>query len=73
MVIDTARLTLGLAILFGGLFIILTALVYWLTDRKFWKSVGVVAATYAICGALVFFIVAMVAWSFDKSIWEVLT
>lgn len=71
--IDTARLTIGLMILFGGLFVILTVIVYWLCDRQFWKSLGVVAATYAICGALVFFIVAMVAWSFDKSIWGVLT
>ncbi len=71
--IDTARLTIGLLILFGGLFVVLTGIVYWLCDRQFWKSLGLVAATYAIVGVLVFFIIAVVAWSFDKSIWEVLT
>lgn len=71
--IDTTRLLIGLVILFGGLFVILTTAAYFLCDRKFWTAVGMVAATYAICGALVFFIVAVVAWSFDVPIWEVFT
>lgn len=71
--IDTTRLLIGLLILFGGLFVVLTTIVYFLSDRQFWRSLGMVAAAYAICGALVFFTVAMVAWSFDVPIWEVLT
>lgn len=70
--IDPVRLTIGMLILFGGLFVVLSALFYFLTDRKFWKSVGAVAATYAVCSALVFFIVAMVAWSYDQTIWEMI-
>jgi len=68
--LDMTRLTIGLIATFGILFLILTTLTYFMCDRKFWKSVGMVSAVYAICGGLVFFIVAMVSWSFDKSIWE---
>lgn len=70
--IDPVRLTIGMVILFGGLFVILTGIAWLMMDRHFWKALGVVAATYAICGALVFFIIGMVAWSYDQTIWEMM-
>lgn len=70
--IDTARLTIGMVILFGGMFVILTGLTWLMTDRKFWRALGMVSAVYAIVGALVFFIVGMVAWSYDQTIWEMM-
>lgn len=70
--IDTTRLAIGMVTLFGGLFILMTFLTWLMTDRKFWRALGVVAATYAIVGALVFFIVGMVAWSYDQTIWEMM-
>lgn len=70
--IDPVRLTIGMVTLFGGLFIIMTFLTWLMTDRKFWRALGMVSAVYAIVGALVFFIVGMVAWSYDQTIWEMM-